>query len=279
MFSVIIPLYNKELSVANTINSVLNQSYQNFEIIIVNDGSTDNSRKIVSNIDDSRILIIDKTNGGVSSARNLGIQRAKYEWISFLDADDLWSSTHLETVFNMISKYPKEVVFATSFKFSNGLKERTSYLKTDFQLIKNYFLLAENYPVLWTSIVTINKIVLDKVGGFNESLSRGEDLDLWTRIVRKYDIVKSNIITAIYRIDAENRSDSSGFNLLKSRVFNYNFENATTKEEYNYYKHYISITLLHLLRQKEYHQFFLLKNKHSNISYIDIFISLLKKLF
>ena len=80
MFSVVIPLYNKELSIKNTIQSVLNQTFQDFEIVVVNDGSTDNSLHVLKEIDDTRIRIINKTNGGVSSARNRGIKEAKFRW-------------------------------------------------------------------------------------------------------------------------------------------------------------------------------------------------------
>jgi glycosyltransferase involved in cell wall biosynthesis len=83
MFSVIIPLYNKELSISNTIQSVLDQTFQNFEIVIVNDGSTDNSVKEVEKFDDKRIRLIHQENKGVSAARNRGIEEAKYEWIAF----------------------------------------------------------------------------------------------------------------------------------------------------------------------------------------------------
>ncbi|MFZ4862683.1 glycosyltransferase family 2 protein [Sphingobacterium sp. Mn56C] len=102
MFSVVIPLYNKFFSIEKTIFSVLKQSYKNFEIIVVNDGSTDNSLEIVQNIPDKRIKIIDKPNGGVSSARNVGIQNSKFEWVCFLDGDDLWEPEKLQKYFNAI---------------------------------------------------------------------------------------------------------------------------------------------------------------------------------
>lgn len=89
-FSIVIPLYNKEKSITTTINSVLNQTCGDFELIIVNDGSTDTSLEIVQSIKDERIRIINQKNGGVSSARNQGIIEAKFDWIAFLDADDLW---------------------------------------------------------------------------------------------------------------------------------------------------------------------------------------------
>ena len=102
MFSIIIPLYNKELSVKKTIYSVINQSFRDFEVIIVNDGSTDNSVKVIETIDDARIRVIHQVNQGVSAARNYGIQEAKNQWISFLDADDLWEVGHLLEIKSMI---------------------------------------------------------------------------------------------------------------------------------------------------------------------------------
>src|SRR5690606_6751565 len=119
MFSVVIPLYNKELSVRNTINSVLDQTFKEFEIVIVNDGSTDNSVKEVEKFDDKRIRLIHQENKGVSAARNRGIEEAKYEWIAFLDADDLWRENHLEEVVRMINIFPDFKVYVTSFEYSD----------------------------------------------------------------------------------------------------------------------------------------------------------------
>ena len=90
MFSVIIPLYNKEKSVSSTLQSVLNQTFKKFEVIVVDDGSTDGSYDVVKQFKDERIRLIQKENGGVSSARNRGIQETKYDHVAFLDADDVW---------------------------------------------------------------------------------------------------------------------------------------------------------------------------------------------
>src|SRR5690606_38944730 len=98
MISVVIPLYNKEVYIKQTIENVLKQSYQEFEILVVDDGSKDNGPAIVKSFTDSRIKLIQKINGGVSSARNVGIQNAKYEYIAFLDADDIWLPNHLEEI-------------------------------------------------------------------------------------------------------------------------------------------------------------------------------------
>src|SRR5262245_2597869 len=97
-FSVIIPLYNKENYIRNTLKCVLEQSFTDFEIIIVNDGSTDNGLKVVKEFTDSRIVIEEQTNKGVSAARNLGIEKAAGTMIALLDADDYWFPNHLEVL-------------------------------------------------------------------------------------------------------------------------------------------------------------------------------------
>lgn len=107
MISVVIPLYNKEHTIENTLSCVLRQTYQEFEIIIVNDGSTDNSVGLIhEKFNDPRIKVVSQPNQGVSVARNTGIAHANGEWISFLDADDLWSEQYLEYVNKAISKFP-----------------------------------------------------------------------------------------------------------------------------------------------------------------------------
>lgn len=108
MFSVIIPLYNKAHTIVKTLDCVFNQTYQDFEIVIVDDGSTDDGVDVIrQNFTDNRIRIVSQKNQGVSVARNTGIQNANGEWVSFLDADDLWSDDYLEKIDKAISKFPE----------------------------------------------------------------------------------------------------------------------------------------------------------------------------
>lgn len=270
MFSVVVPLYNKEISVQNTIQSVLTQKFKEFELIIVNDGSTDNSLEVVKQIQDPRIRIIDKPNGGVSSARNKGIEEAKFEWIAFLDADDLWENNHLTEVKRMINQYPNEKLFATSFKYSDGRIMKKLNRDSDIYLVSNYFKDILDEYLVWTGILVANKSSLIDAGLFNVKLSRGEDLDLWERLARRNNIVKSKIVTSTYRIDAENRSDQK-FNLEKSRIYYYNFSDAASKEEILYYRNFIIRVMRGLLRKRDFKSFFKLKQKHNPyIRYIDI---------
>ncbi|MCH7785011.1 MAG: glycosyltransferase family 2 protein, partial [Bacteroidetes bacterium] len=111
MISVIIPLYNKDKFITKTIQSVLNQTFTDFELLIVNDGSTDNSLKIAQSFNDKRLKLISIENSGVSLARNTGIKAAKHNWIALLDADDWWAPTFLEEFIEAFKLFPNYNLF------------------------------------------------------------------------------------------------------------------------------------------------------------------------
>lgn len=117
-FSVVIPLYNKQNYIKETIKSVLNQTFQDFEIVIVNDGSKDDSVKVVESIQDDRIKLVHQENSGVSVARNMGIKEANAKYIAFLDADDLWLPEFLQTIYELIQNFPDAGLYATAYKKS-----------------------------------------------------------------------------------------------------------------------------------------------------------------
>ncbi|RUO49318.1 glycosyltransferase family 2 protein [Pseudidiomarina donghaiensis] len=238
MFSVVIPLYNKELSIRNTIQSVLDQTCQDFEIVVVNDGSTDNSAAVVEAIEDDRIRLIHQKNQGVSAARNRGIEEARCEWIAFLDGDDLWQPNHLEEVSEAMELYPNEKIYVTSFEYSDKRKIFRHSRASKIFRINGYFLEAMDEPLMWTSIVVVHKSCIEKVGGFDKQLDRGEDLEFWARLAKSYPIVKSAVYTSIYRVDAENRSDSRvvGKNSL---VFNLDLNSINDGFERRYFIHII----------------------------------------
>lgn len=248
MFSVVIPLYNKELSVRNTINSVLNQTFKEFEVIIVNDGSTDDSLEIVKQIQDPRIRIIDKTNGGVSSARNKGIQEAKHEWIVLLDADDLWKENHLEVLSDLITTYPKDKVFCTSYIRSNEVEQNNG--ENDVNVIEDYFLKAHT-GFFCSSVACIHTSVFKDVGNFNTNLNRGEDLELWTRIGRKYRFIQANQVTATYRIEAENRSDKINYNIKKSFLSTIDVRKIQSLSEKEYLKIILNNSFKRFLKKRD----------------------------
>lgn len=276
MFSVVIPLYNKELSITNTVQSVLDQTYQNFEIVIINDGSTDSSIKAVEAINDNRIRLIHQENQGVSAARNRGIKEAKYEWIAFLDGDDLWEPNHLEEVNKMMVIYSDEKVFVTSFVYSDNRPMFKHPRQTPIFKIENYFKETIKESLMWTSVAVVNKRCFDSVGGFNEILKYGEDLELWLRLANGFEIIKSSKVTAIYRINAENRSD---LNRDLDSCFSYNIKLSPglNNDEYIYLCEIINKKLYSLFRTGRLKYFIRLKLKHKKTGFFMFLVNKIKR--
>lgn len=208
LISVVIPLYNKEATISNTISSVLNQSFTNFEVIVVNDGSTDKGPEIVAQFEDERILLFSQDNSGVSAARNVGVQKSRANYIAFLDGDDYWSIHHLQQIADLILDYGDVAdLFSTNFyrQFPDG--ERIINRTEPYRgLIKNYFKSISNKALIHTSCVCISKRAFNSVGGFDMRFSIGEDINLWNRLCRRYKLAYSPEATSYYTIDAPNNS-------------------------------------------------------------------------
>lgn len=201
MFSVIIPVYNKEDHIKATLNSVLSQSFKDFEAIIVNDGSTDKSMDIVSSFKDKRIQIINKKNEGVSTARNLGIKNAKGDFIALLDADDIWYPNHLEDLKNLAESFPGCGLYCTAYETSyydkKIVKARYSGIHDPFVgIVPNYFESSLIDSIAWTSAVAIPKKMLEKHGDFNIQLKSGQDTELWIRIALKEKVAFTSRVSA-----------------------------------------------------------------------------------
>lgn len=208
MISVIIPLYNKEKQIVHTLRSVLKQTYQDFEVVIVNDGSTDCSVAEVEKVGDSRIRLVHQKNGGVSSARNKGIEEAKYELLAFLDADDEWKPEYLETQYNLFEKYPMCSVYACNYEFKNveGKRASTIIRKLPFVgqegILSNYFEVACcSHPPLWTSAILVKKEAILSIGGFPVGVISGEDLLTWAKLAVYFQIAYSKQVCAQFNIE------------------------------------------------------------------------------
>ena len=200
-FSVVIPLYNKEAYVAKTLNSVLNQTYQNFEVIIVNDYSSDNSLDVVKAVHDHRIKIIEHSeNKGVSASRNTGINAATHPYVAFLDADDQWDSTYLETIRNLVKEYPNESVFATHYrenykgKFFIPKSNLPISSKGKTFLVRDFFEINLGRLILTQSCIVVHKSVFKKVGYYDEDVTFAEDIDFFIRCFSVYNLAYYNDI-------------------------------------------------------------------------------------
>jgi glycosyltransferase involved in cell wall biosynthesis len=230
-FSVIIPLYNKEFFVENTIKSVLNQSFTDFELIIINDGSTDNSEQKILGFTDKRIQYYSKKNKGVSITRNFGISKAKSDYICFLDADDYWYTQFLEVMHNYIQKLPEQKVFTSAIlieTLQSTFPAQYSIKKTNDYDIVDYFEASSKKSAIWTSAVTIHKSVFENVGCFDPKINKGEDTELWIRIGLQYSIV------FIWEILAKYVYDESSISRNLNYFFEpYSFNKYTLKEKQN----------------------------------------------
>lgn len=213
MISVVIPLYNKQNSITATLQSVLAQTYKDFELIVVDDGSTDNSANVAAATLrecmvyglECRSKIIRKPNGGVSSARNMGIMEAKGEYIAFLDGDDLWDEKYLETLHQLICDYPDAIIYgigcAQVSSKNMGYSKETDSRRGEVDNVWDY---SVHY---WTgSSATCKKEDLIAIGMFDTRMTHGEDLDVWWRLLLRGKGVFDSTVLAYYRQDAENRA-------------------------------------------------------------------------
>jgi glycosyltransferase involved in cell wall biosynthesis len=230
VFSVVIPLYNKERFLSATLSSVELQTFKDFEVIIVDDSSTDNSYNIAKTFEkDKRFKVYTKLNGGVSDTRNFGIEKAVGQYICFLDADDIWDSSYLQEVYRLIKKYPDYDVFCLGYSSFNNVIEDAyakynlrKYIKTDDAVIDffRYSVLGKGSIALTSAVVISKKLIERNQLKFPKGCSMGEDVDFWVRACALKDIVYSNKTLMFYRNSCEDSLTSLGYKSI-SRSYAY----------------------------------------------------------
>lgn len=208
--SVVIPLYNKEKHIGASLKSVLDQSYQPYEIIIINDGSSDKSLDIVSNFTHPTIKIHSQKNTGVAAARNLGIQLSRSNYIAFLDADDIWHKDFLLHIKEAVEEFPEHKIYASAivFEVSKNIKHTASYTeikKKPIQIL-SYFTSSLKHSLLYSSSIVVHKSIFDQLGYFNPKLKTGEDTDMWIRMGLKNDVVFISKPLSLYRYTSNSLS-------------------------------------------------------------------------
>lgn len=259
-FSIIIPLYNKVDYIERAINSILAQTYLNFEIIVVNDGSTDGSEIKLKSYQDDRIKLIDQKNQGVSVARNNGAKNAKFDFLAFLDADDIWHNTFLENVNKLINKYPNAGIFGTNnyFEYPDGSVnyEKFNWLFGGEKLgiVNDYFALfskIKRSPFSNSNFCIPTKI-FHEFDGYKEGVKLTEDSDLWCRIALKYDIAFLTIPLSTYYLALPGSThltfESKDFQvaLTLQKALN---ENQVKSEQIQSVRHLIALQRLNLLKR------------------------------
>ena len=224
-FSVIVPLYNKEAYIQDTVKSILNQTFTDFEVIIINDGSTDKSLDKISYYTDSRIFIINQENTGVSKARNHGIDLAKAKHMALLDADDCWHKNHLFELKKQIELFPDAGLYCNNYQiyYTKNVCRPANFnfdYKKDCLIVDDFFKASTINSVAWTSAVGFSKTKFNAVGGFNSKLKTAQDLDLWIRIALKYKVSFNPAITMSYNLFVDKSLSKNEFNKMRHEFIN-----------------------------------------------------------
>ncbi|MBE9004022.1 glycosyltransferase [Fortiea sp. LEGE XX443] len=206
--SVIIPAYNSENTIKATIDSVLNQTFADFELIVINDGSTDSTLDIVSQIQDSRLKVFSFENAGGNVSRNRGLQKSVGEFVSFLDADDIWTHHKLASQLKALQ---------------NNVDAKVAYSWTDYIGENGKFLVAGNHVTVdgdvYERLLVSNFLengsnplicrdILLELGGFDESLVAAQDWDMWLRLAAKYAFICVPEVQILYRVSANSLSSN-----------------------------------------------------------------------
>ncbi|WP_216936994.1 MULTISPECIES: glycosyltransferase family 2 protein [unclassified Acinetobacter] len=209
MFSVVIPLYNKAYGIERALKSIINQNGEfTYEVIIVNDGSTDGSEQIAENFLSDNIRIIHQANAGVSVARNIGITNSKYEVICFLDADDWWEADYFSTLYNLIVAYPHEKFFLMGFQKVSKLGRKVVSLSKNPKIFKKFGNSFLNTRGLVTPSIAVKKDVLYEAGLFPMGVSLSEDLMVWSKIISKYNVIYTpQVVSNIYYEEDNSRAN------------------------------------------------------------------------
>ena len=206
--SVIIPAYNCEKTIQKTIKSVLNQTFADFELIIINDDSRDSTLNILCQIADSRIKIFSYSHAGGNVSRNRGIKHSVAEFISFLDADDLWTPDKLMSQYKALQQNPEAAV---AYSWTDYIDENGEFLLfgTHFTANGNVYenLLLTNFLENGSNPL-IRREALIELNGFDESLVAAQDWDMWLRLARKFNFVAVPSVQVLYRVSANSLSSN-----------------------------------------------------------------------
>jgi glycosyltransferase involved in cell wall biosynthesis len=204
--SVIIPAYNSEKTISHTIKSVLNQTLSVLELIVINDGSQDSTLEVIRQIQDSRIKVFSYSNAGGNVSRNRGLNRAVGEFVSFLDADDLWTPDKLQSQFKALQE---NVTAKVAYSWTDYIDTNGQFILSGKRinvngnvyenlLLSNFLENGSNPLICRKSLITL--------GGFDESLSAAQDWDMWLRLASKFDFICVPSVQILYRISANSVS-------------------------------------------------------------------------
>lgn len=206
IFSVIVPLYNKEREVESTLRSVLAQTYQPLEIVVVDDGSIDRSAEIVESLGSPLIRLIRQSNAGECAARNRAMSEARGEWFALLDADDEWKPEFLEEVAAMIEEWPDCGIYSTAFDIVSPTGRVRGNCPTQRGVVDNFWRESMTRYVTIPSATVLSRKAVEQLGGFPEGMKMGGDQWMWIKLASHYGVCFSPRALCDYSMVASNRS-------------------------------------------------------------------------
>lgn len=192
------PIFNKREHVVAAIESVLKQSWGDFELNLIDDGSTDGSYEAAADIADPRVTLVRQQNAGVAAARNHGIRISRREWVAFIDADDLWFKSHLDELRQVIESLPQSGLVATDYMTGRMPAEEVRSAQASARALDYFAEAASRIGIVWTSAAAARRDALEAVGGF-PAVGSGEDLVCWAALALRYPVGYSEGVTAFYR--------------------------------------------------------------------------------
>ncbi len=210
-FTVIIPLYNKEKYISGAIESILNQTFIDFELLIINDCSTDKSAEIATDFLSEKVRIIHhEKNSGLAATRNTGIKKANSNYVTFLDADDVWKPNFLEKIFHLIQNFPEARIFGTNYEeiWDKTVKKphnNSDSLPKNFVGYVNFFKMNLKQGIYNHGSVCLHKEVYENVGFYNEKMNFSEDLDFNIRANYHYKLAYDNSVQMSYFMQTDNQ--------------------------------------------------------------------------
>jgi glycosyltransferase involved in cell wall biosynthesis len=263
LVSIIIPAFNVELFIEETIRSVLNQTYSNIECIVIDDGSTDSTAKIIKSIQisDQRIQYYYQVNKGVSSARNYGFKLSKGEFICFLDADDIWLPSRIEKMVILFQKLSKE--YGLIHSDISHIDEESKLLGTKQTglsgRVLDDLLLLQQCVIPAPSSIMVRRKTMEKTGLFNIELSNAADYDFFLRVAKYYKVKRIPEVLSYYRKHPSNMSSNiSVIEKDQVKVFNFAKENSLFKnkafEKLCFSNMYLILAACHIVDNRQYYR-------------------------
>ncbi|MGD1703493.1 glycosyltransferase [Dapis sp. BLCC M229] len=233
LISVIIPAYNSEKTIQETIESVIEQTFDDWELIVVNDGSQDRTLEVVSRIKDPRIKLFSYSNAGASASRNRGFDNSVGQFIAFLDADDLWTTDKLESQLNALQLHPEAAV---AYSWTDYIDESGNFFKQGGRVVFNgdvySKLLVRNFLENGSNPL-IKREAINEVGGFDQSLQGTEDWEIYLRLGKKYHFVAVEKPQILYRFSTNSISSNPFTQEVEClKVIERAFENAPASIQY-----------------------------------------------